>query len=95
MGESVSFAWQIAPRDIDRLPFMDSKSLEKHALQLPAADRAKLAHKLLESLDTLSDAEREQLWLAEAGRRAAQIDSGEVQLVPGQEVARKARALLK
>ena len=74
---------------------MDSKLVEKHALELSAPDRAKLAHKLLESLDTLSDAEREQLWLTEAARRAAQIDSGEVELVPGQEVARKARALLK
>jgi putative addiction module component (TIGR02574 family) len=74
---------------------VDSKSIEKHALGLPAQDRAKLARKLLESLDTLSDAEREQLWLAEASRRAAQIDSGEVELVPGQDVARKARALLK
>jgi putative addiction module component (TIGR02574 family) len=74
---------------------MDTKALEKQALELPATERAKLAHKLLESLDTLSDAERETLWLDEAARRAAQIDNGEVQLIPGEDVARKARALLK
>ena len=74
---------------------MDRKSVEKQALGLPATERAKLAHKLLESLDTLSDSEREQLWLDEAGRRAAQLDAGEVQLIPGDDVARKARALLK
>jgi len=74
---------------------MDSKSVEKQALGLPAPDRARLAQKLLESLDTLSDAEREKLWLDEAARRAAQLDSGEVELISGEEVARKARALLK
>jgi hypothetical protein len=73
---------------------MDSKSVEQQALGLPAPDRAKLAQKLLESLDDLSDAEREKLWLDEAARRAAQIDSGEVALIPGSEVARKARALV-
>lgn len=45
-------------------------------------------------MDTLSDAEREKLWLDEATRRAAQIDNGEVELIPGEDVARKARALL-
>lgn len=73
---------------------MDSKSLEKQALSLPAPDRARLAQRLLESLDDLSDSEREKLWLDEAARRAAQLDSGEVELIPGSEVARKARALL-
>lgn len=74
---------------------MDRKAVEKQALGLPAPDRARLAHKLLESLDSLSEDEREQLWLDEAARRAAQLDKGEVQLVPGEEVAGKARALLK
>ncbi len=73
---------------------MDTKSVEKQALALPATDPAKLAHKLLESLDTLSDDEREKLWLDEAARRAAQIDNGEVELISGENVARKARALL-
>ena len=74
---------------------MDFKSLEKQALGLPAADRAKLAQELLESLDSLTASEREQLWLDEAERRARQIDAGEVALVSGNEVARKARELLR
>lgn len=74
---------------------MDFKSLEKQALSLPAQERAKLAHELLSSLDTLNPAEREQLWLDEAERRASQLDSGEVSLVLGDEVARKARQLLR
>ena len=80
---------------VARLSVMDARSIEEQALKLPAPERAKLAQKLLESLDTRSDLEREQLWLDEAARRAAQIDKGEVELIPGQRVARKARALLK
>jgi putative addiction module component (TIGR02574 family) len=73
---------------------MDAKRIEEQALALPAPDRARLVRKLLESLDPLSESEREQLWLHEAARRAAQLDKGEVQLVSGEDVARKARALL-
>lgn len=74
---------------------MDFKSLEKQALNLPAQERARLAHELLASLDSLSASEHEQLWLDEAERRARQIDAGEVTLVPGEEVARQARKLLR
>jgi putative addiction module component (TIGR02574 family) len=73
---------------------MDARLIEEQALALPARDRERLARKLLESLDALSESERKQLWLAEAARRAAQLDKGEVELVSGEEVARKARALL-
>jgi putative addiction module component (TIGR02574 family) len=74
---------------------MDAKSIEQQALELPTPDRERLARKLLDSLDVLSESEQEQLWLAEAARRAAQVDQGEVELVAGEEVARKARALLR
>ncbi len=74
---------------------MDVRLIEEQALALPARDREKLARKLLESLDALSASERKQLWLAEAARRAAQLDNGDVELVPGQKVAQRARALLK
>lgn len=74
---------------------MDFKSLEQQALGLPAPERAKLAHELLESLDSLTASERELLWLDEAERRARQLDTGEVTLVPGEDVARKARDLLR
>jgi len=49
----------------------------------------------MEPHDPVTNAEREQLWLDEAARRVAQIDAGEVELIPGEDVARKARALLK
>lgn len=74
---------------------MDFKTLEREALDLPPADRVRLARELLESLESLTDAELAQLWRDEALRRARQLDNGEVQLVSGEEVARKARALLE
>jgi putative addiction module component (TIGR02574 family) len=74
---------------------MDFASLEEQALSLPAEDRARLANDLLDSLDRLSPAELRTLWLDEAARRAGQLDRGEAQLIPAEEVAKKARALLK
>ena len=74
---------------------MDFKSLEKEALELPASERAKLARQLLESLDSLSEAELDALWLEEAQRRAEQLDRGEAGIVSAEEVARKARTLLR
>ena len=74
---------------------MESKSIEYEALRLPPAERAKLAQKLLLSLDDLSEEELEQAWLLEADRRARELDRGEVQPVPAEEVRRKARMLLR
>lgn len=75
--------------------FMDFDTVEKQALQLSPADRARLARELLDSLEALPPDESRRAWLDEAERRARQIDSGEVTLVPADEVAEEARALLK
>ena len=74
---------------------MDPRTVEHDALRLPPEDRAKLAQKLLLSLDTLSEKELEQAWLMEADRRAREFDRGETQPIPAEEVRRKARALLR
>lgn len=74
---------------------MDLQTIEREALGLTPAHRAKLAHELLESLDTLSAEEIDELWLDEAERRLKELDDGHVQLVPAEEVYRKALALLK
>ncbi len=42
--------------------------------------RAKLAHALLESLEDLSEAEVERLWVEGVIRRDEEIDSGKVSL---------------
>jgi putative addiction module component (TIGR02574 family) len=74
---------------------VDLKAITDLALNLPVDERARLVRQLLESLDTLPSGEVEQLWREEAGRRADQIDRGEVMLTPADEVLAKARALLK
>ena len=74
---------------------MDSKTLQKEALSLPADERAALAQTLLLSLDEPSEAELEQSWLAEAARRARELERGDVQAIPAEEVRRKARSLLR
>ncbi|CAB1074223.1 addiction module antitoxin RelB [Alkalispirochaeta odontotermitis] len=74
---------------------MDPRTVEHDALRLPPEDRAKLAQKLLLSLDTLSEKELEQTWLIEAERRAREIDRGETQPITAEEVRRKARSLLR
>jgi len=60
---------------------MNIQTLEYEALQLQIEYRARLAEKLLSSLDDLSEPEIEKLWLIEAQHRAAEIDSGKVQLI--------------
>ncbi|MGZ8947773.1 MAG: addiction module protein [Methylococcaceae bacterium] len=74
---------------------MNPATIEQEALHLPALDRAKLAHKLLLSLEDMSEPEIEEAWIDEAERRAVEIDQGLVQLIPAEEVSRKARALLR
>ena len=74
---------------------MDFELIEKQALSLSAEERARLARELLDSIDNLTPREIETLWLEEAERRSQQIDRGEVVLVDGDEVARKARALVR
>lgn len=74
---------------------MDFKTIEDEALHLSPEDRAKLAQRLILSLDSLTDIEIKESWLVEAQRRAQEIDRGEVQAIPAEEVRRKARALLR
>lgn len=68
---------------------LEPEVIEQEALSLPLEDRARLAQKLLLSLDTLSEEERDDIWLTEASRRARELDRGEIRPVPADEVQRK------
>jgi len=57
---------------------MNAEELKAEALRLAPEDRAKLAHALLESLEDLSEAEIESLWVDEALRRDKEFDSRRV-----------------
>jgi len=69
----------------------DRKECEAQALKLPAEDRAALAAVLIESLDTLDDAENERLWLQEAERRYREYKKGNLPAKPAEDVLKDAR----
>ena len=62
--------------------------IEKNALQLSAEDRARLAVRLLSSLEetTESPEEIEKFWIAEAERRFQELRDGVVRGIPAREV---------
>jgi hypothetical protein len=70
---------------------MSIEELESEAMKLDPKARARLAGKLLESLDTLSEAENEQLWAEEAERRNHDLDSNQDSGRDADEVLRDAR----
>lgn len=74
---------------------MDTIHIEAEALALPPEARASLAHRLLLSLEDVSEPEFDRIWGEESARRAAEIDTGRVAAIPGSAVAKKARALLR
>ena len=74
---------------------MNLQKIENEALHLPREERAQLIQRLVLSLETPSEQELSSDWLLEARRRAEELDSGSVQAVPGNEVIRKAKALIK
>ncbi len=53
---------------------MSATELEHQVLDLPHAERARLAELLLASLDAVSPDEHVQAWGREAARRAAELD---------------------
>jgi putative addiction module component (TIGR02574 family) len=62
--------------------------IEKDALGLSPEDRARLAVRLISSLEESADSpdEIEKLWMAEAERRFQELRDGRVEGVPAQEV---------
>jgi putative addiction module component (TIGR02574 family) len=66
------------------------EAIEAEALQLPAAERARLVERLIASLD--ADPGVEEAWAAEVERRNAEIESGSVALIPGAEALAKLKA---
>ncbi|MDA8108343.1 MAG: addiction module protein [Betaproteobacteria bacterium] len=68
--------------------------LKQKAAELSDAERAELALSLIESLDGPADPDVEEAWRVEIERRIGQIDRGEVELVPGDEVFARLRRRL-
>ena len=72
-----------------------ARELESKALRLPRRERARLAQRLISSLDPEVNDDVEKLWLQEAERRLAELKSGKVAGIPAEKVIRKARSTLR
>ncbi len=60
-------------------------SLEDQARNLAPNERARLALKLIESLDPGEDEDADELWLDEAERRLSDYDSGKTEASPADD----------
>ena len=74
---------------------MRIEDIEAEALKLDPTARARLAGKLLESLEDLSEEENARLWAEEAQRRDAEMDANPNAGCSVDEIFREARAKLK
>ncbi len=74
---------------------MTRSQVMEEALKLDPEDRIEVAQQLLASLDHLSEAQIEALWLAEAERRDEALDRGELKSIPAEEVFANLRSRLK
>lgn len=67
-----------------------TEDLIEEAVSLPVDLRLRLVERLLESLNPTRD-DVDEFWALEAERRVVQIENGEVDIVPGDEVFSKIR----
>ncbi len=73
---------------------MTLENLENAALKLDVAARARLAGRLLISLDAPTDEENLHLWVAEAERRLNDLRAGRAKESPVSQVLKRARTAL-
>ncbi len=67
-----------------------TNELISEAISLPVEVRTLLVNKLLESLNPTKN-EIDELWAKEAEKRVADIETGKVKTIPGEEVFKKIR----
>jgi putative addiction module component (TIGR02574 family) len=63
-----------------------AKDILDRALEMPENDRAAIAERLLTSLDAKPDRNVEEAWQQEIQRRLSELDRGDVECVPWEEV---------
>lgn len=71
---------------------MSFEELEAAVLSLDLKGRARLAERLLKSLESLTEEENDRLWAEEAERRDRSLDNGTAKGRPAEEVFRDLRA---
>jgi len=73
---------------------MTTDELENAALKLDPKSRARLAERLLASLERLSDTENAQLWAEEAQRRDSELDKDQTLARSSEDVLRDVKSRL-
>ncbi len=71
------------------------EQLTEELLSLPNESRALLADKLVESLEFDTDSTVQEVWVAEAKRRRAEVRDGSVQPIPGEDALAQVRRLIE
>jgi len=69
-------------------------TLEAKVMKLAIEDRARLAEKLILSLDAPAEEENLRLWVAEAERRLQELRAGKAKEISARDVFRRARAAI-
>ncbi len=72
-----------------------ARDIESKALKLPLRARARLAERLLSSLDDEADVDVEAEWIREAERRLDELKSGKARGRTAAGVFRRVRAALR
>jgi len=72
-----------------------SRQLEAQVLELPPRERARLAERLISSLDEETDPDAEAAWIREGERRLEELNSGKAKGRAAAGVFRRARAALR
>jgi hypothetical protein len=72
---------------------LDVEEVESAALQLPQEARARIAARLIESLD--EEARIERAWAAEVRERMRAVDAGELELISKEESDAEVEDLLR
>jgi putative addiction module component (TIGR02574 family) len=73
---------------------MNRDELEAEIMKLNLDERARLAERIILSLDAPSDEENLRLWVTEAERRLRDLREGKAGEIPAEDVFRRARAAI-
>lgn len=69
------------------------EAVSEDALLLPPEERLELAHRLLESVESIPNPDVEAAWASEIARRIARYKAGETKAIPAEEVFARLRRI--
>jgi len=71
------------------------EKITEAVLSLPSDARARLADRLVESLDPIHDSAVREAWATEARSRLQEVESGQVNSIPGDIALQQVRRSIK